>query len=257
MDMTTGKLVSSGKRNLVKATIISLACGLVLAAATFIANNQPWGYVAPPALSSVNFSKGNVIAYTPWFEDGTFRGDLLALPVGVNGAVTLLAPDWRAATQLDLQDYNTGRRIVTTDGLGGGIPFRIVNLTPSQQLQVGSDAILNYVRGDRSNESLTGMRIRLGVLGDIVHSGPVYVGSPAAGYDFDGYLAFASANAGRPGRVFVGANDGMLHAFDAATGNEVYAYVPSMVLGNVSKLTSLSYSHQYFRAYPPAGTHQR
>ncbi len=173
MDTIIRKLRSSGTRLLSKAAILSLAAGAALAATLFIANNQPWGYVAPPALSSSNFSRGNVVAYTPWFENGTFRGDLIASPVKSSGAVNLLVPMWRAAPVLDGQHYQTGRRIVTSDGIGSGIPFQFLDLTPAQQLQVGSASILDYVRGDRSNESAAGMRVRSSVLGDIIHSGPV------------------------------------------------------------------------------------
>ncbi len=201
MDTTTGTLRPSCKRHLPRVAILSLLVGTVLAAALFIANNQPWGYVAPPALSGANIKSGTVVAYTPWFETGTFRGDLLAFPISSSGAVNLLAPLWRAGSVLDGQHYLTGRRIVTTDGLGGGIPFQFLDLTPAQQLQLGSASILDYVRGDRSNESETGLRVRSSVLGDIIHSGPVYVGKPAAGYNFGAYLAFASANAGRTPRV--------------------------------------------------------
>jgi len=246
MDNRTARFFGARQGRLAKVAVLSIVAGVVLAAVSFIANNQPWGYISSPALSSANFSSGTVVAYTPWFEVGTFRGDLLALPVGQNGTVTLLTPNWRASVQLDVQDFLTGRQIVTTDGLGGGIPFLFDDLTEAQQLQVGTQSILNYVRGDRSNESAAGLRPRAGVLGDIIHSTPLHVGKPIAGFNFGEYLSFASDNAGRAARVFVGANDGMLHAFDAATGNEVYAYVPSMVLGNLSKLTVQPYSHQYF-----------
>ena len=246
MEMRTGKLRSSGKRFLPRAAILLLVGGAVLAAALFVANSQPWGYVAPPALSGGNFKHGDVVAYLPWFENGSFRGDLLALPVTASGKVNYLAPLWRAASNLDGQHYMTGRRIVTTDGLGGGIPFQFAELTPAQQLQVGSEIVLNYVRGDRSNEGPAGLRVRSSVLGDIIHSGPTYVGKPAAGYNFGGYLGFANANADRAPRVYVGANDGMLHAFDALNGSEVYAYVPSMVMGNLPKLAAQPYKHQYF-----------
>ena len=246
MDTIFNKLSSSGKRYLAKATMFSLAGGAVLAAAIFFANNQPWGYISPPALSGTNFKHGNVVAYTPWFEQSSFRGDLLASPVDTDGNVALLATNWRASPLLDVQDYLTGRNIVTTDGLGAGIPFRFADLTAAQQLQVESEDILNYVRGDRSNESDSGMRMRTGVLGDIVHSGPVYVGKPLAGYNYGNYLAFANTNAGRAARVYVGANDGMLHAFDASDGSEVFAYVPSMVMGNLPKLAAQPYNHQYF-----------
>ncbi len=246
MDTSRAKARTSGTRYLSGAAIISLAASVVLAAALFIANSQPWGYIAPPALSGANFSRGNVVAYAPWFETGTFRGDLMALPISAAGVVNLLTPNWRAALVLDGQHYSTGRRIVTTDGAGTGIPFQFLALTAAQQTQIGTSTLLNYVRGDRANESTTNLRVRSSVLGDIIHSTPVYVGKPAAGYNFGGYLAFASANASRSPRVYVGANDGMLHAFDAATGAEVFAYVPSMVLGNLSKLADQPYSHQYF-----------
>jgi len=244
--MSKSRLGSVGKQHIVKLTFVSLAATAVLAGALFIANSQPWGYVAPPALSSTNFSRGGAIAYTPWFETGSYRGDLLALPVSNNGIVTLLTPLWRAAAVLDGQDYLNGRQIVTTDGAGMAVPFRFDSLTPIQQMQIGSEQILNYVRGDRSNEGDGKFRIRTSVLGDIIHSGPVYVGKPKSGYIFDDYLVFANANAGRQPRVYVGANDGMLHVLDAASGMEAFAYVPSMVVENLPKLAAQPYKHTYF-----------
>ena len=246
MDMIKGKFRRLGKGKIAKATLISLAVAVVMAAATFIPNDQPWGYLAPPALTSRNFSAGTAVAYVPWFETGSYHGDLLALPITSTGAVNLLAPLWRAATVLDFQHHLFGRRIVTTDGAGLAMPFRFLDLTPAQQLQVGSEPLLNYVRGDRSNEGAGGLRSRSRVLGDIVHSGPVYVGKPAGGYIYGNYLTFANSNAGRIPRVYVGANDGMLHAFDAASGTEVFAYVPSMVMGNLPWLAVHPYAHKYY-----------
>jgi len=200
-----GRFKYSGKRKFVQSTFALLAAGLTLAAALLHADDRPWGYVAPPALSSVNFERDNIVSYTPWFEADTYRGDLLALPVNNRGQAAVQAPIWRAAQVLDGQDYLTGRRIVTTDGLGSAIPFRFTELTPSQRQEVSSASIVDYVRGDRSNESSTGMRVRSAVLGDIVHSTPVYVGRPTAGYIVDGYLEFAVDNAARTPLVFAGA----------------------------------------------------
>ncbi len=70
------------------------------------------------------------------------------------------------------------------------------------------------------------------MLGDIVNSSPVVVGDPSAPYSDStdpGYEAFKTAQAGRKKMVYVGVNDGMLHAFDEATGKELWAYVPSFV----------------------------
>ncbi len=46
----------------------------------------------------------------------------------------------------------------------------------------------------------------------------------------------------------MGANDGMLHAFDADTGVERWAYVPSMVIPNMWKLADKNYAtmHSYY-----------
>jgi len=63
------------------------------------------------------------------------------------------------------------------------------------------------------------------------------------GYTFNQYQAFKTANTARPGVVYVGANDGMVHAFDAATGNEVFAYIPSMVVPSLKALSIDPYTH--------------
>ena len=56
-------------------------------------------------------------------------------------------------------------------------------------------------------------RKREAVLGDIVNSQPVYVGKPFANYQENNYAAFKAA--ARTPMLYVGANDGMLHAFYA------------------------------------------
>lgn len=225
--------------------VLAAVGALALAAAVFIANLQPYGYIAPPALNTQNFTRGSGVAYTPWFENGTFKGDLLALPIAPTGSVAIIAPLWHAAEQLDEQNPTTGRRIVTTNGSGTATAFQWNALTASQKTQLGSEAILNFIRGVRTGEGTT-YRLRTSVLGDIIHSNPVYVARPVAGYTFDSYLAYAAANASRAPRVAVGANDGMLHVFDASTGDEVFAYIPSMMVPNLSKLATKPYVHTYF-----------
>ena len=109
------------------------------------------------------------------------------------------------------------------------------------------EALVNYLRGDRSQEGIF-FRKRLHVLGDIVSSEARYVQAPLFNYTDTNYSAFKTAKATRPGTAYVGANDGMLHAFDATTGQERWAYVPSMVLPNLYKLADKNYAtrHQYY-----------
>ena len=71
------------------------------------------------------------------------------------------------------------------------------------------------------------MRNRTSVLGDIVGSSPAYVDDTAT--------------------LYVGANDGMLHAFDATNGQELFAYVPSIInMANLRDLSRGDYTHKFF-----------
>lgn len=110
---------------------------------------------------------------------------------------------------------------------------------------------VSYLRGDRSREgdTETSFRQRSSVLGDIVNSSPVVVGAPSyvpyLADRIDGargdYRQFQSDHAARQELVYVGANDGMLHAFDAQSGAEVFAFVPTAVLKKMHKYTGHKY----------------
>jgi len=108
--------------------------------------------------------------------------------------------------------------------------------------------ILGYVRGNRANEYPNGLqyRARISILGDIINSKPVYVAEPSDNRIDNGYSAWALEHKDREPRVYVGANDGMLHAFNAATGEEEYAYVPSMLMGTLRNLSDVPHKHTYF-----------
>ncbi|MGZ3237681.1 MAG: pilus assembly protein, partial [Burkholderiaceae bacterium] len=109
------------------------------------------------------------------------------------------------------------------------------------------EALVNFLRGDRTNEG-TYFRNRTHVLGDIVSSEGRYVAQPLFNYLDANYDAFKTAKASRAGAVYVGSNYGMLHSFDATTGQENWGYIPSFVLPNLYKLADLNYAsqHQYF-----------
>lgn len=46
--------------------------------------------------------------------------------------------------------------------------------------------------------------------------------------------------------VYVGANDGMLHAFEAKTGKETFAYIPSELLSSLKNLADPKYVHRFY-----------
>ena len=121
--------------------------------------------------------------------------------------------------------------------------------------------ILNYLRGDKSKEEQNDgdFRDRSVILGDIVNSDPQFVGQQDFGYQLlpgsegAGYLTFrtSAAYTGRPPMVYVGANDGMLHGFQASesganAGVEKMAYVPLASYQHISKLADPHYSHRFF-----------
>ena len=121
--------------------------------------------------------------------------------------------------------------------------------------------VLNYLRGDSSLR----LRMRVGsyrnrstALGDIVDSNPLYLSNEDYGYTVlpssEGSTYSAYVQGKTVNKIYVGANDGMLHAFDAASGVESWAYVPGAVFPHLADLTSTSYNsnHEYFVDGSPA-----
>lgn len=112
------------------------------------------------------------------------------------------------------------------------------------------EALVRFLAGDRTYEG-SYFRQRTHVLGDVVSSEPRYYAAPAFNYVDAGYAEFKIAQAARAGTVYVGANDGMLHAFDGATGQERWAYIPQLVMPDLYKLADTNYGkpaqpHQFF-----------
>lgn len=128
---------------------------------------------------------------------------------------------------------------------------KITNATTDGGLGISLTEAVAYLRGDQSLETSTTkpLRSRTTRLGDIVNSTPIISAaaddygyrslydSTSNRFDVAGYAAYLSAKktANRQ-TVYVGANDGMLHAFDGATGVERFAYVPQSVLGHMGNL---------------------
>ncbi|MGK4339782.1 pilus assembly protein [Ectopseudomonas oleovorans] len=116
---------------------------------------------------------------------------------------------------------------------------------------------LDYLRGDRTGEGTT-FRQRSGVLGDFYSSTPAVVSGPRYLVNFSdqlegnqAYSTFAQKIKQRQSRVYVGGNDGMLHAFNADTGVEEFAFIPTAVFPKLNKLTGTNYSHEFYVDGPP------
>lgn len=212
------------------------------------------------SLESAVTSAGNE-AYYARFSSDNWSGELIKYDVDSNGALTL---DWNARSKLQAQ--SPGTRNIKINRNSSLADFTWNNLSAAQQdvLNRNVNGVVdslgslrvNFLRGDRSRENTT-FRERTYLLGDIIHSSPVVVGAPdrlaylmdqAAGTSGNtSYANFRIANAERPKRIYVGANDGMLHGFDQ-NGNEVFAYIPTAVIPKLNRLTDKSYgtTHEFY-----------
>lgn len=233
---------------------------------------------AAVATNSGAWNTGSEV-YQSRFNSADWSGQLLAYRLDASGSPQT-TPRWDASVQINAQNWTTSRKVFTykaSAALGArGIAFR----WPSNPVSPGATELdaslvtalnrngagvadtygsqrLNFLRGDTSRElrnctTCTAPTFRnrpVTVLGDIVNSAPAYVkGGDQYVRDAVEAAAYASYRASRATMtplVAVGANDGMLHVFDSTTGNEVFAYVPSMVASQLAALTEPAYTHAY------------
>jgi type IV pilus assembly protein PilY1 len=229
---------------------------------------------ASPALATSPLLNGDstVYSYTPRFSSADWSGDLIKYKQNTaNGTQSQV---WSAQTQMN-QTYGSGNsafgsRVVKMAASANTLKdFTWANLSSAQQTSLNQTLAnvadtngakrVDYLRGDRSNEGSL-FRARSSVLGDIIDSSPVLVGPPSrlealmnatnstSTTDATSYTKFKANNSSRATRIYVGGNDGMLHAFDDS-GNETFAFIPSAVLSNLYKLSDPSYTsltHQYY-----------
>lgn len=238
------------------------------------------GTVAGGAVSGARVTTSGTTVYVPQFNPEKWSGSLLSYPLTLDtttGATNLgVTANWNAGTLLTGNSTTSpvvppsptaaNRNIFTmlTDGTGATFQWasftsdatakRYLNttpdITPATTDSLG-EARLNYLRGDRSNEATGVMRVRDSVLGDIINSAPLYVGAPSGSIQGTGYATFLANNKDRQKAVYVGANDGMLHALNASTGVELFAYVPRLVFPYLNRYTSPSYVHRPYVDAPP------
>jgi type IV pilus assembly protein PilY1 len=240
------------------------------------------GTLSGAALTSANLTFGAAGAYIATFDPATWSGSVLFNSLSVDSSGNLVVSPlstWDAGAALTTlcgtipaastncseasQGLSNGRKIFTTISLLGvrtAEPFTTlgVALDLNYTVALGSNpatgipdlqstARLNYLRGYRVDEgSALGYRVRKLVMGDIVNSGPVFEGAPDPNVSDSTYQAFLAANVNRQAAVYVGANDGMLHAFNATTGSELFAYIPGYSYKDLAALTDPGYVHDVY-----------
>jgi len=225
---------------------------------------------------------GKTFVYQASFNSGDWSGILNQVPVLDDGNLDF-ANAISMTEKLD-QGLHTDRKILSynpTDQDGFVLPETLTqasSLLDQDQIDAfGSDgkqdARYEFIRGrgapygqnptqDQFIDS-NAFRKRSSKLGDIVFSSPVYVGDPSLPFpdkitDVGGNLvSFAGTpyssfrNTSRPAILYVGANDGMLHAFNVEIGHsdfgkEVFAYMPSAAYKNLATLSDPQYEHESF-----------
>jgi type IV pilus assembly protein PilY1 len=247
--------------------------------------NATIGAAAAATASNPNVSAGDNFVFVSDYVTSEWTGELVAQTIDLQTGNLSSSNLWSAQTQLDNTAYSS-RTIYTAPTSSTTTPrvLNWTNLTATEQsyfqtpyISTGSQALtqfcpggpvclssssqsdasgqklLNFILGDRSNEGpesniSTYFRQRSHILGDIVNSQAAYVKVPMFDYTDAGYSTYKSGMASRQGVVYVGANDGMLHAINASNGNEMWAYVPTAVLPNLYMLADKEYAtkHRYY-----------
>ncbi len=249
--------------------------------ANIIDTSQP---TASVATSTPRFVAGATLAYSASYASSDWSGDVQAYELRQDGSYYNQPVTWSASQRMPAPNI---RKIFTAEIAAGattGVPFTTLGLSTATETRIqgtldpaifDTGELINYLRGDKSNEQgATGCtvpsdcpyRARSSRLGDILNSTPAVIGVTSFGYGSilrdidpdaaDEYVDFVDAKKDRFGAqsespvIFVGANDGMLHALNgsegAAGGTELFAYIPHAVQGNLQELARPGYVHRFF-----------
>jgi len=197
--------------------------------------------------------------FVPEYNSNGWFGDIKAYTINAQGKLDL---SWSASAHLpnpinrDIFSFDTGEK--------RGIAFVAANSEafPGLGSNYQTASFINYIRGDESNAGTEPgqFRKRDNKLPDFVNSPPTLVkGNVDLNYDLVGlpsggtsYRSFVTRKKSRDPLLFVGGNGGMLHAFNATTGNaqqsgkEVFAYIPQAALPKLQVLAAQSYNHEFF-----------
>ena len=227
--------------------------GYLFAASSFTPDDEPTNYISGLAVTNNNLTSGDEYVFKTDFEKFGWQGNVYGYAINATGVLGSEA--WTDNGLAPLLDSDAkviaDRIIVTLKDDGTKVPF-IATAGGISTTQLGTLAVtgatttqvLDFIRGDRTNEKTSAnttrpFRERQSRLGDIIHSRPFY------------------SKLGSVPVLFVGANDGMLHAFNASTptsatpippngGEEIWAYIPSMLIPKLKNLTADPYVHNYY-----------
>ena len=255
-----------------EARSINVTTGVVNETASWCIESIPAGDCAPPKSIVAGISGSSTIynCVTPSTTlvlcptPGVFDGVAGTCAVEMTNSCTGTMPS-KVASATDT------RTIYKSDGAGALQSFVYANVNaadfnatkvaglsqwsvlsaPQKTAATGAN-LVNYLRGqtgyeDRSSNTADDRlyRFREATLGDALESQPFFISKPVFSYADPGYTDYKTAQAARAGTVFMGTNDGMMHAFAADTGIERWAFVPSAVIPDLWKLADKNYATQH------------
>ena len=178
------------------------------------------GTRASIGIASKYLNASNNYVYVPSYNATGWVGDVKKYTVDLTtGAIDTTTALWSAKDQLNgLSNPETSRYIATYDGTTGkAFTSTVTSLdTP----------LVSFVRGNSSLEGTT-YRDRVSLLGDIINATPAVI-----------------TTAGKT-TVYQPSNDGMVHAFDSTTGDELWAYVPKGVWSQFANFAAPLGTHEY------------
>lgn len=237
-------------------------------AAAFRSVADSIGSSSSVATNSARLSEGSYV-YQAQFNSAKWNGAIYAFGWDNNGNLQS-TPSILSTSGNGMQKTDQGRTIYTYNRTAL-TSFDWNNLNSSQQASLvdtgetnttNAQARVSWIKGSYAGEVDNGFLRNRGrdssrnILGDIVNSSPAYFG----GYDFrysqlpgsagSSYGAYLLSKQQKTPKLFAGANDGMLHAFNASTLSELWAYIPSMVYPQMLKYSKPTYGsssnpHQY------------
>jgi type IV pilus assembly protein PilY1 len=243
------------------------------------------GSASAAATSTLQPVPGDNDLFVAKFTSAKWYGDVQRFSIDPNTGAMSDAASWSAGAVLDARDLVANPRKVyflksgalddfnytklsaaglnghfdnfcSKSGLGGNsTPLQCGLIADKTAANTGGNLVA-YLLGAANDN----YRARDSRLGDIISGAPLFVGAPKFKYTEHDYAAWAATtrqgecagstagNRKYQGTVYVGANDGMLHAFDRCDGSEKWAYVPSMVIPNLYKLADTGYpnNHQFY-----------
>lgn len=222
------------------------------------------GTLAGGSVSSTRIASGSSTGtYTTRLDGQNDAATVLAYKLtynAVSGAVTVDSNiDWNASTKLLAR--TSARNMYSTDPAGAGIDFSWSSLDVAQKLLYNTDPgsqlvdnlgqrRVDYLKGARVDENSRGtagnprpFRDRTSLIASIVNSAPTYVGAKKPPNGTGG---------SRSAAVYVGTNNGLLHAFDAINGDELFAFIPQPFVNVLPETTSPNFARKPMVDAPPA-----